>query len=380
MLVASADRVTWRPGTAERCYPGCGVSTLEVTCMSSHQPGACPGNREVAAIRCRWPPGHRLMGLDYAVSRTRASGGIGRRAGFRFLCPKGCGGSSPPSPTLRWARVHFDAAAATSCRTPGSCAPAVLAQSGRGDPWSGAGRPTYDAAPPTVGPGRGEVCYPTDISRARVGSPGTVPAVPTDLGQLHRRQAAVARLARIGAPAGGARAPGPMALEAVRRTATPRVMLPAGAAVRSADDKGRVKPGFSFPLIELLGWVEGDLACHAEGPWLVLTQPPVLRGRRRTRNSTCAHLSCSAAERTCFSPAQAHAMLGAGRQVLLVPVPDAGALVVCDPGAFLAGAPPSVARLFEQPQPAALSLVAAPGPDLQSSQAVQPPTTTEGSQ
>jgi hypothetical protein len=28
-----------------------------------------------------------------------ASGGIGRRAGFRFLCPKGCGGSSPPSPT-----------------------------------------------------------------------------------------------------------------------------------------------------------------------------------------------------------------------------------------------------------------------------------------
>ena len=31
----------------------------------------------------------------------RASGGIGRRAGFRCLCPKGCGGSSPPSPTDR---------------------------------------------------------------------------------------------------------------------------------------------------------------------------------------------------------------------------------------------------------------------------------------
>jgi hypothetical protein len=29
----------------------------------------------------------------------RASGGIGRRAGFRFLCPKGRGGSTPPSPT-----------------------------------------------------------------------------------------------------------------------------------------------------------------------------------------------------------------------------------------------------------------------------------------
>ena len=37
----------------------------------------------------RWYPRHS----------TRASGGIGRRAGFRCLCPKGCGGSSPPSPT-----------------------------------------------------------------------------------------------------------------------------------------------------------------------------------------------------------------------------------------------------------------------------------------
>src|SRR5438552_373510 len=31
---------------------------------------------------------------------TRASRGTGRRAGFRFLCPQGCGGSSPPSRTL----------------------------------------------------------------------------------------------------------------------------------------------------------------------------------------------------------------------------------------------------------------------------------------
>src|SRR5690606_39571008 len=30
---------------------------------------------------------------------ARASGGIGRRAGFRCQCPKGRGGSSPPSPT-----------------------------------------------------------------------------------------------------------------------------------------------------------------------------------------------------------------------------------------------------------------------------------------
>src|SRR5262245_3585179 len=34
-----------------------------------------------------------------ATSHHRASGGIGRRAGFRCLCPQGRGGSSPPSPT-----------------------------------------------------------------------------------------------------------------------------------------------------------------------------------------------------------------------------------------------------------------------------------------
>lgn len=32
---------------------------------------------------------------------ARASGGIGRRAGFRFLCPKGREGSSPSSPTVK---------------------------------------------------------------------------------------------------------------------------------------------------------------------------------------------------------------------------------------------------------------------------------------
>ena len=43
----------------------------------------------------------RRRGSASLIVSTRASGGIGRRAGFRFLCPKGCGGSSPPSPTPR---------------------------------------------------------------------------------------------------------------------------------------------------------------------------------------------------------------------------------------------------------------------------------------
>lgn len=61
---------------------------------------------------------------------------------------------------------------------------------------------------------------------------------------------------------------------------------------------------------------------------------------------------------TVDTPAQAHAVLGAARQVFMVPVPGAGALVVADPGAFLSGAPASVARLFDPTAPRPLSLVA----------------------
>ena len=47
------------------------------------------------------PERRRRPSATFGTS-TRASGGIGRRAGFRFLCPKGRGGSSPPSPTDSW--------------------------------------------------------------------------------------------------------------------------------------------------------------------------------------------------------------------------------------------------------------------------------------
>ena len=48
----------------------------------------------------RYPARQASVQVAIALSLlTRASGGIGRRAGFRFLCPKGRGGSSPPSPT-----------------------------------------------------------------------------------------------------------------------------------------------------------------------------------------------------------------------------------------------------------------------------------------
>jgi hypothetical protein len=48
-------------------------------------------------------PPRRLRYLFRLV--TRASGGIGRRAGFRCQCPLGRGGSSPPSPTTAGLRL-----------------------------------------------------------------------------------------------------------------------------------------------------------------------------------------------------------------------------------------------------------------------------------
>ena len=54
-----------------------------------------------------------------SLARSRASGGIGRRAGFRFLCPQGRGGSSPPSRTLS------DVRRAVECRRRGLRVPSL---------------------------------------------------------------------------------------------------------------------------------------------------------------------------------------------------------------------------------------------------------------
>src|SRR5918993_1266945 len=45
--------------------------------------------------------GRRIDRALRSPSPTRASGGIGRRAGFRCQCPKGRGGSTPPSRTAK---------------------------------------------------------------------------------------------------------------------------------------------------------------------------------------------------------------------------------------------------------------------------------------
>ena len=61
-------------------------------------------HRQAAAARCVRSLIHSRM-VRRVRQQPRASGGIGRRAGFRFLCPKGREGSSPSS---RTAPSHTD--------------------------------------------------------------------------------------------------------------------------------------------------------------------------------------------------------------------------------------------------------------------------------
>src|SRR3954447_7356400 len=64
----------------------------------------------LASYRAR-PYGHPaglggVVRVGYPERASRASGGIGRRARFRSVCPKGRGGSTPPSRTTEEPRVE----------------------------------------------------------------------------------------------------------------------------------------------------------------------------------------------------------------------------------------------------------------------------------
>ena len=85
---------------------------------------------------------------------TRASGGIGRRAGFRCQCPLGRGGSSPPSPTTP------PPTTLGGCPTSGPAPPsasspswvATLPNRGGAGPSSGSSRPAASCCGPRHGP------------------------------------------------------------------------------------------------------------------------------------------------------------------------------------------------------------------------------------
>ncbi len=100
--------------------------------------GRCDQYRPIGGVTCpprrSGPPSAR----DYSCPVARASGGIGRRAGFRFLCPKGCGGSSPPSPT-KGSRHNSQALDAISSLSGAAAANATLAWLGGGSLAAGGG-------------------------------------------------------------------------------------------------------------------------------------------------------------------------------------------------------------------------------------------------
>ena len=82
-------------------------SHAESVPSSPRNEAARAARRTSRGSRTFWGSTPRCSGdgrSGYPVA-LRASGGIGRRAGFRCLCPQGRGGSSPPSPT---GRSHAD--------------------------------------------------------------------------------------------------------------------------------------------------------------------------------------------------------------------------------------------------------------------------------
>ncbi len=88
--------------------------------------------------------------LGYRAVASRASGGIGRRARFRSVCPKGRGGSTPPSRT--WTRGQL---LGTARRR--------KAGSPQGGPAFCCSRPLADAG----GGGRGDGRVPVNATRPR---------------------------------------------------------------------------------------------------------------------------------------------------------------------------------------------------------------------
>jgi hypothetical protein len=122
-------------------------------------------------------------------------------------------------------------------------------------------------------------------------------------------------------------------------------------AIRTVDADGRIKLSRGGLLSSSLEWRPGCLEVFCDGPWLVLSQPGELVGATRARNSQRAAFSCDAkgVERVGLSPAHlARVATLAGREVLLIPAPETGALIIASPLVALASLPPAVARVLDR--------------------------------
>jgi hypothetical protein len=135
-----------------------------------------------------------------------------------------------------------------------------------------------------------------------------------------------------------------------------RVALPAPpceAMLARIDDKGRVKLGAG---VYLVGFAPGALHASRDGHWVVLRQPKVCG--KPVRNAPRV-----GADGRVTVPHALRLLLGVerGGQVLVQPVPDAGALCLLNPAAILVGAPLGVLESRDDARsPAAVSSSSVP--------------------
>ena len=226
----------------------------------------------------------------------------GRRASFRCWCPKGRGGSSPPSRTTQRAAARQNAAALQDAADHVATGVDLIDEL---DVVDGVENCLADHGEAAIAL-RGGLC--------------TVDAMPAtnSLSQTRQLDVTRRRLGRIGAIATqntDTYSVSPLTLVPTAPvTSTPT--FPLGAQTRRVDASGRFKPGFDAgTLSELLGWSHlGALTVNTNGVERVALRP--------------AHLE--------------RAALGADRNLLIAPLSDIGALIVVNPAVCLFGAPGNV--------------------------------------
>ena len=250
----------------------------------------------------------------------------GRRASFRCWCPKGRGGSSPPSRTTQRAAAPINAAEYAETGVDlidvndvNDGVESRLEDHGEVATAHRSGLRTVDAMPAT------QTLTQTrqlDVTRRRLGRIGAIATQNTDTGSVS-----------------------PLTLVPTAPViSTPT--FPLGAQTRRVDASGRFKPGFDAgTLSELLGWSVGGLDVTVVDGWLLLTQSSTARqsSRRRCSNFGALTVNANGVERVALRPAHLErAALGADRNLLIAPLSDIGALVVVNPAVCLFGAPANV--------------------------------------
>ena len=146
----------------------------------------------------------------------------------------------------------------------------------------------------------------------------------------------------------------------------PAGVFPLGCRTRRLDGSSRFKLQLDDRrLADLLGWADGVLDVVVADGWALLTQRPEQRGAGRTRNSAYAGFTAGPVERVALRPGHLTLLgLTARDEVLVAPLPDHGALALCNPDLIAALAPPHIARLLPSnpaaatpdPHPAAVRL------------------------